>query len=130
MGDLPPLFLERMSRLLGEEYPAFAASLAEPPMIGLRVNTLKITAEDLRAHLPFSLAPVLWCPTGFSLTPHPSPNNEGGEGGGSPLSIAALREGEGPGVGSQRDREGAAVETGKNLPLKGAWEGVTQPRYA
>jgi 16S rRNA C967 or C1407 C5-methylase (RsmB/RsmF family)/NOL1/NOP2/fmu family ribosome biogenesis protein len=75
---IPPLFLERMSRLLGEEYPAFAAALAEPPVHGLRVNTHKISVEQFRRISPFPLGEgVPWCPAGFDLTPGPSPERRG-----------------------------------------------------
>jgi len=63
-----------MSRLLGEEYPAFTAALAEPPVHGLRVNTLKIGVEGFRRISPFPLGEgVPWCTAGFDLTPGPSP---------------------------------------------------------
>jgi NOL1/NOP2/sun family putative RNA methylase len=70
-----------MAHLLGEEYPAFAASLAESPMVGLRVNTLKIASENLRRRLPLPLSPVEWCSAGFSCasTPEPAPKIGGGE---------------------------------------------------
>lgn len=75
---IPPLFLERMSRLLGEEYPAFAAALAEPPVHGLRVNTLKISVEQFRHISPFLLdEKVPWCPEGYTLTPTLSPIGRG-----------------------------------------------------
>jgi 16S rRNA C967 or C1407 C5-methylase (RsmB/RsmF family)/NOL1/NOP2/fmu family ribosome biogenesis protein len=67
-----------MSRLLGEEYPAFAAALAEPPVHGLRVNTLKISVEQFRHISPFPLdEKVPWCPAGFDLTPGSSPERRG-----------------------------------------------------
>ena len=65
---IPPLFLERMSRLLGDEYPAFAESLNAAPKSGLRVNTLKLTAERFKEIAPFSLGEnVPWCPSAFVL---------------------------------------------------------------
>ncbi len=65
--EIPPLFLDRMAQLLGDEYPAFRAALAARPQVGLRVNTLKIAPDDLAARLPFRLEPVPWCPAGFRL---------------------------------------------------------------
>ena len=41
-SGIPGPFLERMARLLGDEYPAFLASYDAAPSVGLRVNTLKI----------------------------------------------------------------------------------------
>ncbi len=68
---IPPLFLERMSRFLGNEYPAFAESLAQAPVHGLRVNTLKVTPQQFREFSPFALGETIpWCPSSFIL--HPS----------------------------------------------------------
>ena len=47
LPEIPAAFLERMERLLGGEYPAFLASYAERPSVGLRVNTLKIAPESI-----------------------------------------------------------------------------------
>jgi 16S rRNA C967 or C1407 C5-methylase (RsmB/RsmF family) len=68
MISLPPLFLDRMARLLGAEYPAFQEALRARPHVGLRVNTLKLGEEAARARLPFSLEPVPWCLAGFRVT--------------------------------------------------------------
>ena len=46
---IPTAFLERMSGLLGSEYPAFLASYDVPTVAGLRVNTLKISAGSVPA---------------------------------------------------------------------------------
>jgi hypothetical protein len=46
--EIPPLFLERMQRLLGEEFPDFSASFSCPPVTGLRANTLKISPQALQ----------------------------------------------------------------------------------
>jgi len=56
-----------MERLLGGGYPAFLASYAEAPSVGLRVNTLKITPEAFRQIAPFDLTPTPWCEAGFTL---------------------------------------------------------------
>ncbi len=66
--ELPEAFLERMACLLGDEYPAFLASYEKPPLVGLRVNTLKTTPESLRARLPWRLDPIPWCPEGFLVS--------------------------------------------------------------
>ena len=67
---IPPLFLERMSHLLGEEFPAFAESLTHDPVHGLRVNTLKLSADEFRKVSPFPLGEsVPWCPSAFILLP-------------------------------------------------------------
>ncbi len=55
MGPLPEKFLDRMQQRLGETYPAFLASYERPPLKGLRVNTLKISAEEFARIAPFPL---------------------------------------------------------------------------
>ena len=68
--EIPPLFLERMARLLGDEYPAFAAALNEAPKSGLRVNTLKLTPERFKEIAPFPVGEkVAWCDSAFNLPP-------------------------------------------------------------
>jgi NOL1/NOP2/sun family putative RNA methylase len=67
---IPPLFLERMSRLLGTEFDAFAAALEEPPVSGLRVNTLKLSADEFAGITPFALGETIpWCKSAFRLPP-------------------------------------------------------------
>ncbi|SFI80386.1 RsmF rRNA methyltransferase first C-terminal domain-containing protein [Thermoflavimicrobium dichotomicum] len=61
MNSLPQAFLEQMQTLLKDEYPSFIQTYEEPPVRSLRVNTLKITAEDLQQKVPFHLEPIPWC---------------------------------------------------------------------
>jgi 16S rRNA C967 or C1407 C5-methylase (RsmB/RsmF family)/NOL1/NOP2/fmu family ribosome biogenesis protein len=68
VAPIPPAFLDRMRDLLGDEFGAFATSYEAPPSQGLRANTLKIPAEELRARLPFAVAPVPWCADAFVLS--------------------------------------------------------------
>lgn len=70
LQQLPPAaFLDKMSRLLGEEYDNFLQSYAQPPRKGLRVNTLKISAADFSRKSPFALKAVgAYAPEGFLLT--------------------------------------------------------------
>lgn len=63
--DLPKEFLDRMKKMLGEEYEAFLASYDEPRRFGLRVNTMKISAEDFVALAPFHLTKIPWLDNGF-----------------------------------------------------------------
>ena len=63
--QLPVAFLIKMAGLLGEEYDAFLSSLYQPPRIGLRVNTLKITSDQFSRFFPFKLSPLPWCPSGY-----------------------------------------------------------------
>ncbi|CAA7599493.1 phosphatidylethanolamine N-methyltransferase [Acididesulfobacillus acetoxydans] len=62
---LPQSFLERMSALLGAEYPAFAASYESPRTNGLRINTLKLTSEAFLQRGLFTLDPIPWVKDGF-----------------------------------------------------------------
>ena len=61
----PEEFLRRMEEMLGEEYPAFAASLEKDKVQGLRANPLKIQPEPLAGLLPFPVKPVPWTAEGF-----------------------------------------------------------------
>lgn len=62
---LPQKFTERMQDMLGNEYPAFLESYKEDRIQGLRVNTLKGTAEDFLKRAPFALEPIPWSESGF-----------------------------------------------------------------
>ena len=66
---LPELFLERMKRQLGDEYPAFLASLDRPRAVALRFNPLKGEAPAL----PFVKEPVPWETMGFYYDPDARP---------------------------------------------------------
>lgn len=70
---LPPIFLSRMRALLADDYPAFVRSNSLPSKIGLRVNTLKLSASEFQAHSPFTLSSIPWCPSGFILPPDTQP---------------------------------------------------------
>ncbi len=70
----PPEFLQKMRRLLGTEYAAFAASFEQEAQVGLRVNTLKISAADFSSKSPFTLTPVgVYEPAGFRVTDETQP---------------------------------------------------------
>lgn len=56
-----------MRRLLGEQADAFQAGYLQPPVAGLRVNTLKAGPGLLRARLPYHLQPLPWSQSGFQL---------------------------------------------------------------
>ncbi len=53
--NLPQAFLDRMKERLGRDFPAFLASYERLPYKGLRVNTLKISAEEFARRAPFPL---------------------------------------------------------------------------
>ncbi len=65
----PPLFLERIAGLLGEEYPAFRSALEEPACLSLRANTLKVGRTGVAALLGLSDTPLPWCPEALLLPP-------------------------------------------------------------
>ena len=58
LAKYPPQFLAKMARLLGDEYSAFVTSIGRSRSIGLRANTLKISAADFSRISPFSLTPL------------------------------------------------------------------------
>jgi NOL1/NOP2/sun family putative RNA methylase len=64
---LPLAFMARMAVLLDEEFPPFLAVLNQKPVPALRVNTLKLSVDQFQALSPWQLAPVSWCPEGFTL---------------------------------------------------------------
>ncbi len=68
-SSLPEDFSRKMQSLLGEEYSKFAASYLDSRSHGLRVNSLKLSAGDLPALVPFNLRPVPWCPEGYYYDP-------------------------------------------------------------
>jgi NOL1/NOP2/sun family putative RNA methylase len=59
-----------MSRWLGSDFSAFAAALGDEPVGGLRVNTLKLSADEFKKIAPFPLGErVPWEPAAFFLFP-------------------------------------------------------------
>ena len=65
MTTLPAEFLSRMRAELGDNFGAFLKSYDSPAEKGLRVNTLKISAENFKSISPFSLESVPWEKNGF-----------------------------------------------------------------
>ena len=65
---LPAAFLERMKRLLGDEYEAFLASYDRPRNTGLRLNPRKAAGAP-----PFCAERVPWERNGFYLLPDVRP---------------------------------------------------------
>ncbi len=66
---LPEAFLKRVKLQLGEEYPAFLASLQRPRAVALRFNPLKGEAPSL----PFAGEHVPWEPMGHYFDPESRP---------------------------------------------------------
>lgn len=70
---LPIEFEKRMQAMLGEEYPAFAASYDKEKFQALRVNTLKAEKEAFVAQTPFTLTPVPWEENGLYYSAQDAP---------------------------------------------------------
>ena len=69
--ELPLIFRQRMERLLGSDFPAFLAAYDAPLRRGVRVNTGKLTANELLAHFPHPLSPSPFATDAFYLdAPH------------------------------------------------------------
>jgi NOL1/NOP2/sun family putative RNA methylase len=64
---LPKLYLDRMKQHLGDEFDCFLDSYDEPPSLGLRVNTLKLSPEEFTSLFPYPLASLPWTADGFTL---------------------------------------------------------------
>jgi NOL1/NOP2/sun family putative RNA methylase len=67
---LPEAFLSRMQAQLGAEYPDFLDSYDQPPDVGLRVNTLKLSLQEFKSLAPTPLTSIPWCPAGFTVPPN------------------------------------------------------------
>ncbi|MDX1437457.1 MAG: RsmB/NOP family class I SAM-dependent RNA methyltransferase [Anaerolineales bacterium] len=63
--EIPPAFLARMQRLLGDEYQPFRRALDEPSAQGLRINPLKTDPERLFHLLGERYPGVPWAPDGY-----------------------------------------------------------------
>jgi len=72
---LPEAFLDKMRRLLGEEYEAFVQSYESERVQGLRFNTLKGPLGQLleTCKEDFGLQQVPWCAEGFYYGPDRRP---------------------------------------------------------
>lgn len=62
---LPQEFENRMKKMLGKEYPEFAAVYGRERAQSLRVNLLKTDCGRFLAQAPFSLRPVPWADGGY-----------------------------------------------------------------
>lgn len=66
MTELPEQFKIRMANLLGDGFGEFLASYENKPFKAVRVNTLKISAEQFKSIFPLELCgEVAWEPNGF-----------------------------------------------------------------
>lgn len=71
--ELPVEFESRMKDMLGEEFGAFLDSYQQPREYGLRVNTGKISGEQLERLLPFPLKRIPWVKDGYFYREEDSP---------------------------------------------------------
>lgn len=62
---LPEAFMDRMRKLLGDEYDRFMAVYGKERFCALRYNPLKSTKEDFLRKMPFALTRVEWSEEGF-----------------------------------------------------------------
>ena len=62
---LPDAFAAQMQQQLGSDYEAFAAALATPPPVSIRLNPRKPAVDIV------GLTPVPWCAEGFYLPSRP-----------------------------------------------------------
>jgi 16S rRNA C967 or C1407 C5-methylase (RsmB/RsmF family)/NOL1/NOP2/fmu family ribosome biogenesis protein len=81
--ELPSGFLSQMKRLLVDEYGAFVDHYNQPPEVGLRVNTLKLSPERFERLSPFSLTHISWSKAGYLVSSQVRP-------GGHPFHSAGL----------------------------------------
>ena len=63
--QLPEKFEKRMRELLGAEYDAFAKGYDAEHAAGLRVNTMKLSAEAFADIAPVEVRPIPWVKNGF-----------------------------------------------------------------
>ncbi|GLX69231.1 RsmB/NOP family class I SAM-dependent RNA methyltransferase [Paenibacillus glycanilyticus] len=66
-GYLPIAFTTKMKSLLGEEFDRFMSSYEDPRVYGIRINRLKIDAEDWKNLSPMgdTVRPIPWAPDGY-----------------------------------------------------------------
>lgn len=64
---LPNGYLDRLKDLLGDEYEPFLNHYNQPPSIGLRVNTLKLSPDQFDSISPYPLTPLPWTSSGFTI---------------------------------------------------------------
>ncbi|MBQ8504182.1 MAG: hypothetical protein IJ491_07885 [Clostridia bacterium] len=67
MKKLPIDYVQRMKKLLGEDYDDYEKSLTCSPVRGFRVNTDKISVEAFERLNPFSKEKIPYVPNGFYL---------------------------------------------------------------
>lgn len=70
---LPEEYIIRMKEMLGTEYDAYIKTLEAKRNSGLRVNTLKIEAQEFEKISPFKLEKVEWADEGYYYDDNEAP---------------------------------------------------------
>ncbi|MDK2810692.1 MAG: hypothetical protein PWR27_1401 [Petroclostridium sp.] len=73
MDYLPKEFLNKMKKLLREEFDEFVKAYDKDKYSALRVNTLKISVEDFKKIFPFTLEKIPWIDEGYYYSQEESP---------------------------------------------------------
>ncbi len=63
--ELPLFYTEKMKKLLKDEFEEYIKSFDEQSESGIRINTLKISADEFKNTNIFELRNVPWCKNGF-----------------------------------------------------------------
>lgn len=63
--ELPLFYTEKMKKLLKDEFEDYIKSFDEKSESGIRINTLKISADEFKNKNIFELRNVPWCKNGF-----------------------------------------------------------------
>lgn len=63
--SLPKDFLDKMQKLLGDEYDLFINSYEQEKSLGLRVNTLKTSLDQFKQLSSFDLKSIPWVKEGY-----------------------------------------------------------------
>lgn len=61
-------YFDRMKLLMGDDYDRFLSTVDQPPYHGIRVNTLKISADELLPLLPFAEKVTPFSPDGYYVS--------------------------------------------------------------
>ena len=72
--SLPPDFSDHMKQLLGEQFPSFVSSLAEPRTYGLRLNTSRMDPGDFERLIPFPVTRIPWIKDGYFYSEKEKPS--------------------------------------------------------
>ena len=63
--NLPIAFVDKMKKLLGDEFNDYISCYDEKRLYGLRVNTKKISIEEFKRICPFEIEQIPWIENGF-----------------------------------------------------------------